>query len=126
MATPGIPTITEVVHARSERLINGTEIQVAYENLAVAASQNIPYLAPVALDEDGGVIRAVAGTPAIGVAMFPIVTDADDALTLSVLRAGVLNPDALAWDASYATAADRVAAFRGAPAPTNIIVKTAI
>lgn len=123
---PGIPSAETRTNENVHRLINGTEIQVAGEFLKVAASQTIAYLAPVALDAAGDVVLATKGEPAIGIAMAPVVTDADDIKTVNVLRAGVLNPDALAWDASYATAADKASAFRGAPAPTNIIVKASV
>jgi hypothetical protein len=35
---------------------------------------------------------------------------------------GCFNPDALVWDDSFQTAAQKAAAFRGAPTPTNIII----
>ena len=122
---PGIPTITNSATSFRPRLINGDEIAVAYENLEAAAGEAIGYLAPVALDGSGLVVPATAGTPAIGVAMFEVIAGAT-ARTVSVLRAGVLNPDAIEWDASYDTAAEKAAAFRGAPAPTNIIVKASL
>lgn len=122
---PGIPTVTNTSTVLSKRLINGDEIQVAYENLDAAPGQTIRYLSPVALDGSNQVIPAVAGAPAIGIAMFEVSATAE-AKTLSVLRAGVLNPDAIEWDASYDTLAEKVAAFRGAPAPTNIIVKPSL
>lgn len=123
---PGVPSTETRDNAAVVRLINGTEIQVAGEILTVAESQDIEYLAPVAMDADDNVIVAVSGEPAIGIAMAPVATDAGETKTVHVLRAGVLNPEALAWDASYDTAAKRASAFRGAPAPTNIIVKASV
>lgn len=124
--TPGVPSTESRDNAAVARLINGTEIQVAGEVLTVAESQDLDYLAPVSLDADGEVVLAVSGTPAIGIVMAPVATAAGATKTVHVLRAGVLNPDALAWDESYDTAAKRAAAFRGAPAPTNIIVKASV
>lgn len=123
---PGIPSAEFRVNAPAVRLINGTEINIAGEVLTVAESQDVAYLAPVAFDADSNIVVAESGTPAIGVAMKPVATLAGETATVEVLRAGVLNPDALAWDESYDTAAKRAAAFRGAPAPTNIIVKASV
>lgn len=122
---PGIPS-SETVDLSTVRLINGTEIQIASEILNVAFDQDIKYLSPVALNASGELVTATLGTPAIGVATVPVVTDADDVKTLMVIRAGVLNPEALAWDDSYVTDSDKASAFRGAPAPTNIIVKASV
>ena len=123
---PGVPSTESRDNAAVVRLINGTEIQVAGEILTVAGSQDIKYLAPVALDADDNVIVAVSGEPAIGIAMAPVATTAGETKTVHVLRAGVLNPEALAWHTSYDTSAKRASAFRGAPAPTNIIVKASV
>jgi len=121
---PGIPQTESWVNAAHERLINGTEIQVAHEVLGVAEDQTINYLEPVVYDDvAGGLIPATDGTPAIGIAMGAVTTVEGDVKTLSVLRAGVLNPAAIAFGPSYDTEAKKAAAFRGAPAPTNIIVK---
>lgn len=73
----------------------------------------------VALDATKGtVVAAKKGTPAIGV----IYTAPSDG-TVLVLRSGCFNPDALIWDASYASYDDKKVAFEGAPTPTQIIVR---
>lgn len=123
---PGIPSTSKYANAPVERIRNGTEIAIAGEVLTVAESQELAYLQPVAFDVDDRVVAAVSGTPAIGIVMAPVSTGAGETRTVEVLRAGVLNPAALAWDASYDTADKRHAAFRGAPAPTNIIVKASV
>lgn len=125
-AIPGIPFTDSWDNKPAERLINGTEIQVASEVLPVAANQEIGYLQPVALDAEENLTIAVAGSPAIGISMGQVTTGDTDEKTLTVLRAGVLNPAAIAFHESYDTAAKKAAAFRGAPAPTNIIVKASI
>lgn len=119
---PGLPEATFTTISPDNRLINGYEIMVASETRTVAASQDIEFLAPVAEDAEGNLVNAVSGTPAVGVALFPVSTDAEDR-SVQILVAGVVNPDAIAFGPSYDTAAKRAAAFRGAPAPTNIIVK---
>lgn len=120
---PGLPEVTSFDIGVDNRLINGYEIMVASETYPVAASQDIAFLAPVSLDENGALVNAVSGTPAVGIALFPIETDATTAQSVQVLVAGVLNPDAIAYGASYDTLSKKKDAFRGAPAPTNIIVK---
>ncbi|RWG53998.1 MAG: hypothetical protein EOQ64_22010 [Mesorhizobium sp.] len=69
----------------------------------------------------------VGGADQIGVAPLGITTapvvDTDVAQRVAIYRAGNFNPDALNWDASFNTDDKREAAFRGAPAPTNILVR---
>lgn len=121
--TPGIASVTLGDTDFNVPLFLNYDIRpAAYDQLPLADGQTIPLQAPVALDEDGNVIRAVAGTPAIGLCMTPMTAETT---SVQVLRTGVLNGDALVWDVSYDTPAKKVAAFRGAPTPTNIIVKFA-
>lgn len=63
------------------------------------------------------------GIQAIGVAVAGIVTDGVNAKRIAIYRSGNFNPAALVWDASFDTLAKQVAAFRGAPTPTNIIIR---
>lgn len=119
---PGLPEATFTTIDPDNRLINGYEIMVTAETLTVAPAQEIEYLAPVSFNEDDELVNAVAGTPAVGIAMFPITTETETR-TVSVMRSGVVNPEAIAFGPSYDTAAKRAAAFRGAPAPTNFLVK---
>lgn len=125
---PGYPKGTPLaVTPAAHRLINGTEIAVAYEDLPVAASQSLEINTPVSLDADGAVVEAAPGTPAIGITAWPVETTAlGETKTVSVIRAGVLNPDALNWPLGFATREAKLAAFRGAPAPTNIVVKPSV
>ncbi|TIN32917.1 MAG: hypothetical protein E5Y25_30290 [Mesorhizobium sp.] len=58
----------------------------------------------------------------LGITTAPVV-DTDVAQRVAIYRAGNFNPDALNWDASFNTDDKREAAFRGAPAPTNILVR---
>ena len=119
---PGLPEATFTTISPDNRLINGYEIMVASETLPVAAGQDIAFLAPVMFDAEQNLVEAAYGTPACGIALFPITTDTETA-SVQVMVAGVVNPDAIAWPASYDTVAKRAGAFRGAPAPTNFIVK---
>lgn len=63
------------------------------------------------------------GVQAIGVAVVGIVTDSSNAKRIAIYRAGNFNPDALVYHASFDTLAKKCAAFRGAPTPTNIVVR---
>ena len=47
---------------------------------------------------------------------------ADGDVNGQVWYSGCFNMDALVWDASYNTDAEKAAAFAGAPTPTTIIV----
>ena len=121
----GVPSAATVLVMGDRSLISGTEMQIAYEDLTIAESQDLEALTVVTINDDGDVIKATSATAAIGVIAVPVKTEAGETKTASVIRAGVLNPDALIFDASYATIASKVGAFRGASTPTNIIVKRA-
>lgn len=124
---PGVPSYElNRVNAAHERLINGHEIQIAGEIHTIAPDQVIEYKQAVTLNEDDLLVPATAGTPAIGICMASVQTDSETPKTVEVLVAGVLNPNAVVWDASYVNLAQKLAAFRGAPAPTNIIVKASV
>ena len=118
----GIPSRKVIATASFASAIAGIEIALADEILTVAPNQDLKFLQVVALNSTGQVVAAEAGQPAIGVMPIPVVTGAET-VTAQVIRAGVFDPEALVFDESYATFADKAAAFRGAPAPTNIITK---
>lgn len=105
--------------------LGSTPLPVLTDDIVVAASQTIPAFTPVGLDGSGRLIPAVSGvTQAIGVSVTDIVTDGTTNYKgLPIIRAGALNFDKINWPASYDTDAKKFAAFRGAPAPTNIVVK---
>lgn len=61
---------------------------------------------------------------AIGILVVAVTSDASGVFKgAPVYRGGCFNPDALTWDASYSTDLEKFAAFRGAPTPTNIIIR---
>lgn len=63
-------------------------------------------------------------TRPIGVLLVAVTTDASPTLKAApVYRAGCFNPDALIWGASFGNDAEKFNAFRGAPTPTNIIIR---
>lgn len=62
------------------------------------------------------------GIQAIGVLPHAASLGATGAGKAPVWYQGAFNPDALVWHESFTTAAQKEAAFRGAPTPTNIII----
>lgn len=93
------------------------------EDFEVAASQNLTVYQVVGLDVSGRIIPAVLGTTAaIGITTAPIVTGAGQNPKLQIIRGGHFNGDMLAWHSTYNTDAKKIAAFRGAATPTNIVV----
>ena len=61
---------------------------------------------------------------AIGINVVKVVTGAGGERKGSpVYRQGVFNPLALLWDASFSTEHEKLAAFRGAPTPTSIVLR---
>jgi len=80
----------------------------------------------VGFDASDNLIPAVLGTTeAIGFVMYATDTTGATAgdVEVEVVRGGVFNPDLLVWDATYTDDAEKRAAFRGAPTPTNIIIR---
>lgn len=122
----GIPAqSSDQIFRLPEGLITGDYPAKSNEDMTVAASQTIPAYTPVGLDGSGNIVPAVAGTtPAIGFAVHDIVTPAGTPLKAwPIYRTGVFNPDFLNWPASYTTAELKMEAFRGAPSPTQIIMR---
>lgn len=104
-------------------LITGDRPGVVTTDELVAASQTIPALTPVKFTA-GAIVPAASGDTEIGITVAAIVTGAGDTtVRAAVYRAGVFNPDAIAWPASYDTAEKKRLAFEGAPSPTQIIIR---
>jgi hypothetical protein len=64
------------------------------------------------------------GNNAIGILPMPLSIPAGQSLTVDVIVAGHYDYEALVFDASYVTDAQKKAAFDGRPAPVNIILGT--
>lgn len=117
---------SETIGGSPDPLITGDAPALATEPLPVAATQVLVARTVVGMDASGNIVPAVMGSvDAIGYIMYAINTTgaAAGAVEIEVVRQGVFNPDLLVWDASYATPADKRGAFRGAPTPTNIIIR---
>ena len=96
------------------------------EDFPVGANTTLPAFSVVGLNADGNLALAKTSDPAvvpIGVTTAPVATGAGQTDRIAIYRAANLNPAALTWHADYDTDAKKAAAFRGSPAPTNIIVR---
>lgn len=96
------------------------------EDFPVGESTSLPAFSVVGLNAAGSLVLAqTSGTAVvpIGVTTAPVATEAGQTDRIAIYRAGNFNPDALTWHADFNTDAKRAAAFRGAPAPTNIVIR---
>ncbi len=96
------------------------------EDFPVGESTSLPAFSVVGLSADGSLVLAqtsgAAVTP-IGVTTAPVATGAGQTDRIAIYRAGNFNPAALTWHADFNTDAKKAAAFRGAPTPTNIVIR---
>lgn len=124
--TAGIPRQgSDDVVVTPEALITGDVPAIFNEDHTVAASQTIPAYTPVGFDGSGNIVPAVATTtPAIGITFYDVVTGATPLEGVPIYRGGVFNPAMLNWPASYTTDALKLAAFRDAPTPTQIVLRS--
>ena len=120
----GIPSQwSDTIVPVPEGLIVGETPAVVTEDMTFAASQTIPAFTPVGFDGSGNLIPAVSGTTqAVGLTLIDLASVAS-IKGAPVLRAGCLSMDMIAWPASYNTDERKLEAFRGAPTPTNIVVR---
>ena len=122
---------SDIINASPDPLVTG-DTPALYTEALPAAGMDLAAREVVGFDGGGNIIPAVldAVTPAndvqaIGFVMYAIDTtgEAAGAVEVEVVRGGVFNPDLLVWEAGFSTDALRRAAFRGAPTPTNIIIR---
>lgn len=104
---------------------NDPALKPAY-SFASASATELAQFAVVGLDADGEIVAAVRGSaaPADDIQPIGVLAHAKQSgeTRAHVWYSGAFNMAALVWDASYATDAQKEAAFRGAPTPTTIIV----
>lgn len=125
-ATPGLVAQgSDIITAVDVALITGNEPAYMEEDMTVALSQTLVAYQAVGLDGSGNIIPAVLGTTAaIGITLHAITTPGSGALkAVPILRAACVNPAKLVFDATYDTDEKKREAFRGAPTPTNMIVR---
>lgn len=124
----GIPQQwSDTIDGSADALITGSEPELMVEDIAVAANQTMLALTVVGFNgaTPPALVPAVlTTTPPIGVLVVDVTSGASGTLKgVPVYRAGCFNPDRLIWPATINTDALKFAAFRGAPTPTNIIIR---
>lgn len=93
--------------------------------MTIKAAENLQQFHVVGLDASNRIVPAVLGTvQAIGICSQAVVGNALGTTTAPIIYSGCFNPDALVWHPSFDTDAKKEAAFRGAPAPTQIVVRS--
>jgi len=107
-------------------LVTGSKPAVLQTDEKVKLSAVIGAIMPVMYDATNTdeIVPAVAGTPAIGLAMVAITAPGSGALkAIPVWRAGCFNPAKINWPASYDTDEKKKDAFKGAATPTAIVIR---
>lgn len=92
-------------------------------------SQAIAAFTVVGVGADGFLTPAIRDSvdpeddiQALGFTAAPILASGDEQ-GVGLVRGGNFNVDALTFDASFNTDAEKLAAFEGAPTPTNIVLQ---
>lgn len=103
---------------------NHPELKPAYP-FPLANNSTLVQFAVVGLDANGKLAMATQnGTvKALGIMAHAAALGASGSGNGQVWYSGCFDPAALVWDASFTTAAQKEAAFRGAPTPTTIIIQ---
>lgn len=125
-ALAGIPAQgSDTINVAPEGLITGHLPALLTEDMTYAASQTIAARTVVGLDGNGDIIPAVLDTTAaIGITVIAVTTPGSGTKKAApIYRAGCFNPAMLTYDATYNTAEKKLEAFRGAPSPTNILIR---
>lgn len=98
------------------------ELEPAF-SFPMAQNSSFAQFTVVGLDGTGKLTKATTtGVQAIGVIAHAVALGATGTANGQVFYSGCFNQDALVWDASFTTDAQKQAAFRGAPTPTTIII----
>ena len=124
---PGVPAAThEEFNAHMAILSDSPELFTTLETIAApGANIEFDYLEVVGLNAAGQLVKATAVGGAarpIGVCTTKIAVAAGVAgKTVPVYRGGHFNIDRLIYPAAYDDDAKKLAAFKGAPSPTQII-----
>jgi hypothetical protein len=121
----GIPRQgTDDIVVTPEALITGDIPAIFNMDMPIAASQTIAAYTVVGLNGSDQIVPAVLGTTApIGITFIDIATDAGAIKAAPIYRGGVFNPAMLVWPATYDNDAKKMAAFNGAAAPTQIVIR---
>jgi hypothetical protein len=120
----GFASFEQGLTYNSSELFSGPTPLVVTRDYPVAADTTLAAFSVVGLDGSGNVVLAEQdGAPkAVGITTGPIVPGVGTT-SVALFIAGNFNPAALTWHSSFTTDAHKRAAFDGATAPTNIIVR---
>jgi hypothetical protein len=128
----GVPSQdSDTINPVAEGLILSHTPAPVIEDMTIAASQTLAGVYnPVGFDSSGNLVPAVwdatyasAGVRAIGLTLRPITTGSSPIVGQPILRAAAVNMDMITWPASFDTDEKKLEAFRGAPSPSQFIVK---
>lgn len=121
----GLAAFEELDNYAQAFLLSGDHPRLASYPMEAAEDQVFRQFEVVGYDADGNLVPAVLGTvDAVGVITQALDTTGKSGVTVPTFYSGCFNPDALVWDDSYATLEDKLNAFRGAPTPTQITLRT--
>ncbi|AID18320.1 head decoration protein [Rhizobium leguminosarum] len=109
----------------SVELFNSAIPHPVTEDFPVGENTTLPVNSVVGLSAGNLVLAKTSATAVvpIGVTTVAVTTGAGVTDRIAIYRAGNFNPAALNWHADYDTTAKKVAAFRGSPTPTNIVIR---
>lgn len=121
-SNPGVAGFASDAFENTQLLAGDTPAMVT-KAYPVDAAISLPIYSVVGFDAQGEVTPAVHGTTqAVGITLADTGAAAAGR-SVPVLRAGRIFANWLNWPASYDTAAKKLAAFNGAPTPTNIYME---
>lgn len=110
-------------------LLSGDMPRLASAPMKLATDTVFKQFQVVGFDSDNNLVPAVYDAdPADAIQAVAVITQAVDTtgkigVTAPVFWSGCFDPDALVWDESFDTLDKKLEAFRGAPSPTQIIVR---
>ncbi len=122
----GVASFEQADSFTSVELFNHAQPEPVTEDFPVAENTDLPASAVVGLDANGNLALAKTSATAVvplGVLVTPVKTGAGETARAPIYRAGNFNLGALIYHADYDTDAKKAAAFRGAPTPTNVVVR---
>lgn len=91
--------------------------------MRVKADTTLKQFSVVTMGVGGLELATKAGAKPVGILTDPVTGASDGSTTVPVIYSGCFDPEALVWDDSFATAADKAKAFEGAASPTQVLIR---
>lgn len=124
---PGVASLSsETFGGPSEPRFGDQEAVVTEIVITASGAVDLPIYSVIDANNIGGLADqagATAADRANYILAEPVVMADTDVMTVAVYRSGHWNMDALNWDASYTTDAQKAAAFEGSVSPTIFVSK---